>query len=261
MKYLDEDALQTLQGRVFGPEETFSFRCHPGVTCFNRCCHNLNLFLYPYDVLRLRQALAIPSDQFIDGYVDVVLRPGHFFPEVLLRMADGAGQPCIFLSAEGCRVYGDRPHTCRLFPMEQGARLDATSGRSEPMHIFRPPDFCQGPAEDRVWTVDAYVRDQGAEAYYPLTLAWAELHRRFVENPWGAEGPSGAKGRMAFMAAYNLDQFRDFVFQSSFLKRYKVAGALVRRLRSDDHALLQFGFEWIKVFVWGMRSQQIKPKK
>lgn len=260
MKYLNDNDLQAVEGRILGGAETFTFRCHPGVECFNRCCHHLNLFLYPYDVLRLREALAITSDQFIDQYVDVVLRPGHFFPEVLLRMTDQSGQPCVFLTQEGCRVYADRPHTCRLFPMEQGARVDEATGRATPIHIFRPPDFCQGPGEDRQWTVEGYVRDQGADGYYPMTLAWAELRRLFANNPWGAEGPDGAKGKMAFMAAYNLDQFRAFVFQSSFLKRYKVAAPLVRKMRDDDSALMLFGFEWIKVFVWGLRSEQLKPK-
>ena len=65
---------------------------------------------------------------------------------------------------------------------------------------------------------------------------------------------------MAFMAAYNIDSFKAFVFESSFLKRYRVKPALVRKLRRSERALLGFGFEWIKLFVWGMPSSQIRPK-
>ena len=65
---------------------------------------------------------------------------------------------------------------------------------------------------------------------------------------------------MAFMATYNIDRFRDFVFQSSFLKRYRVKSALRKKLKTDDVALLKFGFEWVKVFVWGMQSRDIQLK-
>lgn len=260
MKYIRETDMKPMGGKIIGPSETFTFRCHAGLACFNQCCHNLNLFLYPYDVLRLKRCLGISSDRFIDQCVDIVLRDGHHFPEVVLRMADSQGQPCVFLTPDGCRVYAHRPHTCRLFPMEQAARYEAATGQTTPVHIFRPPDFCLGPGEARAWTVDAYTRDQGAGNYYAMTLEWAQLRRLFESNPWGAEGPGGAKGKMAFMAAYNVDRFRDFVFQSSFLKRYKVASALIAKMRGDDTAMMLFGFEWIKVFVWGMRSSRLRPK-
>ena len=56
------------------------------------------------------------------------------------------------------------------------------------------------------------------------------------------------------MAAYNVDGFRDFIFQSSFLKRYKVKSALLKKLKTDDVQLLKFGFEWVKFFIWGIKS-------
>jgi hypothetical protein len=60
------------------------------------------------------------------------------------------------------------------------------------------------------------------------------------------------------MATYNIDRFRDFVFQSSFLKRYKIKSAIRKKLKTDDVRLLKFGFEWVKVFIWGMQSKDIR---
>ena len=94
MKSIDLNKLKDLPGRQIGEKDTFSFRCYPGIGCYNRCCRNLNLFLYPYDVLRLKNALDISSDEFLDRYVDVVLRSNNFFPEVLLRMADNPEKTC-----------------------------------------------------------------------------------------------------------------------------------------------------------------------
>ena len=88
MKPIDLDKLKDLPGRQIGEKDAFTFRCYPGIGCYNRCCRNLNLFLYPYDVLRLKNALAISSDEFLEQYVDVVLRSSNFFLEVLLRMSE-----------------------------------------------------------------------------------------------------------------------------------------------------------------------------
>ena len=38
-------------------DSSFTFACHPGVPCFNDCCGDVNIFLTPYDILRLKQAL------------------------------------------------------------------------------------------------------------------------------------------------------------------------------------------------------------
>jgi hypothetical protein len=65
---------------------------------------------------------------------------------------------------------------------------------------------------------------------------------------------------MAFMAAYNIDRFREFVFASSFLNRYKLKAALVKKIRRDDAALLKLGFDWIKLFIWNKPSRQIRPR-
>ena len=260
MKYVDVEKIKDLPGRALEKEETFSFRCHSELSCFNRCCRNLNLFLYPYDVLRLKNCLGITSDRFLDEYVDMVMRPGAFFPEVLLRMVENEEKACPFLTGAGCSIYSDRPDTCRTFPMEQGSLYDAGTGKTRLVHFFRPPDFCRGPYETTRWTVDSWARDQQAVEYNRMTLAWAQIKGLFLSDPWKGEGPEGPRARMAFMAAYNLDDFRKFVFESSFLKRYKVKKDVRKKIAADEKALLKFGFEWIKLFIWGIKSKRIRPR-
>ena len=137
MKYIDEKDLNNLPGIELKSGDSFAFRCHLGIACFNRCCRNLNLFLYPYDVIRLKAALGIDSDRFLDQYVDVILRDFNFFPDVLLHMADNAERTCPFLTDTGCSVYPDRPDTCRTFPVEQGLRYDSRSGKESPAAVHR----------------------------------------------------------------------------------------------------------------------------
>ena len=93
-----------------------------------------------------------------------------------------------------------------------------------------------------------------------MTLAWSQVKALFHRSPWGAEGPEGPGAKMAFMATYNVDRFRAFVFESSFLKRYKVKSALLRKLRTDDLAMVRFGFDWVRLFVWGIPSEKIRKR-
>ena len=47
-----------------GLKDSFTFKCHKGLSCFNTCCRNKLLPLTPYDVLRLKGALGLHSDVF-----------------------------------------------------------------------------------------------------------------------------------------------------------------------------------------------------
>jgi uncharacterized protein len=260
MKSIEPKDLDAIPGKRLGENDTFCFRCHPGVTCFNLCCRNLNMFLYPYDVLRLKNHLGISSDALLDRYVDVVLREGNYFPEVLLKMTDNEERTCPFLSTDGCTVYVDRPDTCRTFPVEQGQLYNAHNGKTEVIHFFRPPDFCQGQHETKTWTPRTWATDQEAVEHNRMTARWAKLKHKFQDNPWGVEGPGGTKSKMAFMATYNIDRFREFVFHSSFLKRYRVKPERLRKIKRDDAKLLLFGFEWVDLFLFGTRSKNIRPR-
>ena len=260
MKSIDAEKIENLPGKRIEAGETFRFKCHAGLDCFNRCCRNLNLFLYPYDVLRLKNNLNISSDQFLDTYVDIVMRPSNFFPEVLLKMAENDEKTCPFLSEKGCTVYPDRPDTCRTFPVEHGLLFGEAGDKPEVVHFFRPPDFCLGQHETDEMTIEAWADDQKAILYNDMTARWAAVKGLFVNNPWGNEGPNGPKGKMAFMSVYNIDQFHEFVFKSSFLKRYQVKPALLKKIKKNQGELLKFAFTWVKFLIWGVNSPDIRVK-
>jgi Fe-S-cluster containining protein len=261
MKYLETDEIDQCADNCLGANDTFKFRCYPGIDCFNLCCRNLNLYLYPYDVIRLKQRLAMSSNTFLDRYVDVVLRQGNHFPAVLLRMAQNAEQTCPFVSETGCTVYEDRPDSCRTFPLEQAMEFRRDQRPARVIHLFRPPDFCLGQHETQVWTPQTYAQDQAAEPYHRMTARWADTKRLFQSNPYGGQGFQGPKAKMAFMATYNMDAFREFVFQSSFKRRYKIKADMLKKARTDDVALLKLGLAWVRWFLWGIPSRVFKPRR
>jgi Fe-S-cluster containining protein len=258
MKKIDIEKPEKLPGQMIKKGDTFSFQCHSELSCFNQCCRNLNLFLYPYDVLRLRNRLGLSSDQFLDQHVDVVMRKANYFPDVILKMSENTEKTCPFLATSGCVVYADRPDSCRTFPVEQGIYYDAEKQKSKVLSFFRPPDFCLGQHEDTEWTVQSWMEDQEAKTYHRMTVEWSKVKQLFQKDPWGVEGPQGRKAKMAFMATYNIDRFREFLFNSSFLKRYRVKAAVLKKIKVDETELLNFGFEWLKYFVWGIRGKHIR---
>lgn len=258
MKYIDEKDRAALLAQVLETGETFSFECHDGLSCFTRCCRNLNLFLYPYDVLRLKNGLQISSGDFLERYTDIVMREGNYFPDVLLRMSDNVENTCPFLADSGCIVYADRPDTCRTFPLEQGIVFQGSPGKASDVYAFKPPVFCLGQYEPKVWTTESWAKDQGAVTYHEMTARWSEVKALFQSDPWSGEGPTGAKAKMAWMATYNLDRFQEFVFHSTFLKRYKVKKEILKKIRANEESLLKFGLEWVKFFLWGIKSRHIQ---
>ena len=60
------------------------------------------------------------------------------------------------------------------------------------------------------------------------------------------------------MAAYDLDTFREFIFSTTFVKRFDLDPALVETLRTDDHALLQFSFRWLRYALFGEPTMQLR---
>jgi uncharacterized protein len=80
----------------------------------------------------------------------------------------------------------------------------------------------------------------------------------FCQRSWAGQGPDGPKGKMAMMAAYNMEGFRDFVLNSSFLKRHVVKSDLRRKLKTDDMALLRLGMAWIRLFLFGQETDLLR---
>ena len=68
--------------RAISPNEQFRFACSPAVACFNECCRDLNQFLYPYDILRLKKGLGMSSGEFLERYTTRHIGPESGLPIV-----------------------------------------------------------------------------------------------------------------------------------------------------------------------------------
>jgi Fe-S-cluster containining protein len=223
----------------------FKFRCHPGISCFTRCCRGINIMLTPYDILRLKKRLGISSEEFLKIYTVPQLLEKTDLPVVTLRLLDDSDNSCPFVREDGCLVYDDRPTTCRYYPLGVAALSHQQGADDEGFYFLIDEPHCRGFEEDKVWSVETWRRDQGVDVHDDLNAEWTDLLVRKRSFPKSVELTEQSK-QMFFMASYNIDQFRRFVFESSFLKRHPQAAETVERIREDEIALMQFGLRWLK---------------
>ncbi|MCX7823457.1 MAG: hypothetical protein N2260_08460, partial [Syntrophobacterales bacterium] len=71
-------------------ESRITFACHENLPCFTQCCRDVNIYLTPYDVLRLRQALNMGSSEFLNRYTHSFLAKLTHIPVVQLRMDENS---------------------------------------------------------------------------------------------------------------------------------------------------------------------------
>lgn len=238
---------------------TFKFLCHPGVSCFTRCCRKLELFLYPYDILRLKNRLGITSEEFLNSYAGVVQGGNPFFPSVIMRMLDNEEHTCPFLDGEkGCRVYEDRPSACRTYPLERAVDRSPAKGQPREYYFMTNHEYCKGHEEEQEWTVKAWLRDQQLVYYNAMDELWAEMDTLFALNPWKGEGAAGPRQLLAFMICYNIDRFRQYVNDHDLLKQFRIDKSRRRAIETDDEALLKFGYDWLKLILTNKPTLQRK---
>lgn len=244
------------KNRNLQPGEVFRFGCHPKVSCFNRCCADVNILLTPLDVLRLARRSGMSTREFLDRHTLVPITKDLHLPVVMLRMGDEPEKRCPFSTADGCGVYEDRPWACRMYPLGMAIPPARAGVEPQPVYFLFEDDFCKGPLEPQQWTVDSWRASQGVPAREAAEAGFREI----VSHPWfiGGRTLDPKRMEMFFMASYDLDSFRAFVFESTFLQRFAVEDQLVERLRTDDEALLQFAFRWLRFALFGETTMTVR---
>jgi len=237
-------------------DSKFKFRCHPGVPCFNQCCADVNIFLTPYDIIRLKNALGISSGEFISKYTLTPFDKNLHFPVLLLAMQDNDKKSCHFVGENGCTVYKDRPWACRMYPLGLASPKEGMTGPLQKEFFFLlKEDVCKGFQEDKEQTVRGWLESEGIGEYNEL----GELYKDLTLHKFFQEGGKLDHGRMEmfFNVCYNIDKFREFVFESSFLKKFVVDEELVEKMRTDDVELFKFGVQWLRFVLFGEDTMKI----
>jgi len=226
------------------PDEQFRFACSPGVACFNECCRDLNQFLYPYDILRLKKGLGMSSAEFLERYTTQHIGPESGLPIVALQTTDASGLTCPFVTEKGCRVYPDRPASCRTYPLVRAISRNRETGKiSEHFMLLKEP-HCFGFDAPSSQSVQQWINSQEAGIYNHFNDQLLEIIR--LKNQL-RPGPLDLKSRHLFyVALYDLDRFKAQIFKNKLLDEIDVDPQKLAAAKTDDTALLEVGMEWVK---------------
>jgi len=256
-------AADPVQPVKLAPGDSFAFRCHRGVSCWNACCHGADVTLTPYDILRLCRHLGLRPAEFLLRHTVPALHAGTDMPVAKLKMGgeDGKG-PCAFVAAEGCTVYADRPATCRYYPLGLISVKLKDAERKDDFHFLVREPHCKGHDETKAQSVEEFRHEQGVEANERIDRGWIDILMklaswRVLGGPMG-RSPTDQTKQMFFMVSTDVDRFRRFVLESRFLSVYAVDPDAVERLKTDDEALLALGFAWLKNVLFNEPTVALK---
>ncbi|MBW1809944.1 MAG: YkgJ family cysteine cluster protein [Deltaproteobacteria bacterium] len=228
------------------PDESFSFACHPQVACFNECCADLDLVLHPYDVLRLRRSLKLGDRQFIERFTEAEVARGTGFPQISLKMRDDKKASCPFVGEQGCSVYADRPGACRIYPLGRGAGLDK-NGKVDVEYVQVKEDHCLGFSEDKSWTIDTWLQDQGLSEYLDFNDRHMKLMARWLERKVALDKNQFT---LVFLALYRLDDFAKFIHQEDLFANFSVAKERHQAILNDEVERLRFAIEFLEAILF-----------
>jgi Fe-S-cluster containining protein len=240
------------------PNSPFRFECHHGVSCFNDCCGDVNIFLTPYDLIRLKNRLGITSGQFLDRHTISPFTPDAKYPVVLLRMGDDEKKKCVFNKPDGCQVYGDRPWACRMYPLGVASPGEDSDELDDEFYFLLKESHCRGFEETTEQTVQGYKENQGVTEYEEMGEGFKTLttHRFFREG----NQLDPAKMDMFYMVCYDIDNFRKFIFGSTFFDKFIVDEKTKEEIKTDDVALLRFGYKWLRFALFAEPTMTIRTE-
>ena len=242
-------------------DSPLQFECHPGVPCFTACCHNIKIVLTPYDILILSRRLELPAHEFITAYTQPTYLEKTDMPGVQIKLTEDK-KACPFVTSDGCTVYSDRPTACRYYPVGMADFHEGGTNTAEEEKFFflvKEP-HCKGFEEPKRWTIREWREDQGVDERDEFNKEWLRLVMRRKSFGHQASLSEAAK-RMFFMASTDLDSFRRFVFESSFLDTYVVDEETIDKIKHDDIELMRFSFTYLANTLFGAEGMEIKKEK
>jgi len=262
-------------------DDRFKFSCHKGLACFNTCCNDINIFLTPYDVLRMRKAIGLPSKEFLKRYT-IALLGNDGLPLVVLKMMEDEKKSCPFVTLDGCSIYQDRPWSCRMYPLfpvssnethvlHGNIKDNENNPPSPPFNkggrgglsgeegfLIEEKPSCLGFKEEKQWTIEEWKKDQGIDIYDKMNESYkgVTLHDYFQR---GNKLDSG-RAKMLYRACYDLDEFKRFLFETRFFDIYDVEKEIIEKTKEDEEELLSFGYRWVRFSLFSEDTLKLKDK-
>jgi Fe-S-cluster containining protein len=181
----------------------------------------------------LTKKLGLQPAQFLAQYTVPAIWEKSDMPVAKLRTDDkDDSDACVFLAGdEGCGVYDARPATCRYYPMGLASIKMMGAEHKEDFYFLIKESHCRGHEEEKSQTVAEFRAEQEVEALDEINRGWIDIMMKMTS--WRSVGGP--------------------------LDTYAIDPDTVEMLKTDDIALLQLGFDWLKNVLFN--EQTIKMKE
>jgi hypothetical protein len=143
-----------------------------------------------------------------------------------------------------------------MYPLGLASPKEDENGASGEFYFLLREAVCKGFGETHTQTVSEWLDSQGINEYNRM----GELFKDITLHPFfqSGENLTPQKVEMFFMVCYNIDEFRKFVFGSTFLDKFEVDDAVRDQIEKDDVALLEFGYQWLRFALFAENTMTIK---
>ncbi len=230
-------------------DEPFRFACAKTVPCFNACCRDLNQFLTPYDILRLKHHLGMSSGDFLQRYCFQHTGPESGLPIVTLKPKAAPQLACPFVTARGCSVYVNRPSSCRTYPLVRAISKSRETGAINEHFMVLKETHCRGFNENKAQTVRQWLEQQGICVYNEFNDMLLDIIS--LKNQVRLAALDIKSRHLFHLALYDLDNFRCQLFENNLLDNAEMEPTMIEAIKTDDVTLLRFGIEWVKRGLFG----------
>ena len=112
--------------------------------------------------------------------------------------------------------------------------------------------------EEREWTIQEWLADQGLDEYNTMNDGFLDFATGRPPNRF--KKLSRRQLQMGYLACYDPDGFRKFIFDSSFIDRFEIDKDVLARIRTDDIELMAFAYRWLKFSLFGEMTFQIRER-
>jgi hypothetical protein len=109
--------------------------------------------------------------------------------------------------------------------------------------VIREP-HCLGFEEPDEWTVREWRKGQGVDPYDEMNDLLMDIIS--LKNRTAKSQLTRLENASFYEACYDLDRFRDTVFEKRLWEALPVEEEVLKALGEDDVSLMRFGIEWLK---------------
>ncbi len=145
--------------------DEFDFNCHQCGTC----CHDIDVLLNPWDVIKLHRELKIPTQEIMN-YIHIQPGGRSKWPMVLLNMVEPrikipgrTRSACSFLKGGKCSVYKERPTVCRSYPIGRVSGRNQETNEALPERYILVPEQCAAYNAGVKHTVSDWIKEADLE--------------------------------------------------------------------------------------------------